>query len=267
VGVDEAKATARDAKDSTVVDRLARLGLAARGVVWLTIGLLALRIATGGGAQADRNGALRTIADKPFGKVLLVVLVVGFTGYAVWRLLEAATGHRDEDGAKRTGKRVASAARGLLYGGFAVSTVSFLLSGGGGDKTQPRTAQVMEHTGGRLLVGAVGVAVVVGGLVLAVRGVRTKFLDKLRGMPPLVRKVTVPVGAVGLAGRGLVIALVGGLLVDAAARFDPKKAKGLDGALKTLADQPFGKVLLGLAALGLLCFAAWSFLEARYRRI
>lgn len=267
----QAKSTARQAEGSKPVELLARLGLASRGLVYLVIGLLAGQVAFGQGGQADRNGALGTLRDQPFGKGLLVVLAVGFTGYAAWRLLEAAVGHRDAEGAKRAGKRLGSLGKGVLYGSFAVSTVRFVgsSSGGSGDKTKPLTARAMGMTGGQLLVGAVGVAVVAAGLWTAYRGLSRKFLDKL-DLPAgswLTRDLAGRLGLVGLLGRGLVLCLLGGFLVEAAVTFDPGKAKGLDAGLKTLAQQPFGTVLLLAAALGLLAFGLWSFVEARYRRV
>jgi hypothetical protein len=240
--------------------------------VWLVIGLLALRTALGHGARTDRQGALRALADEPFGEVLLVVLVIGFAGYAAWRALAAAVGHRDEqDQRKRAGKRVASGARALLYASFAVSTASFLLHGqqAKGDKTAPLTARVMQHTGGRTLVLLVGVAVVVTGLAMAVRAVKGKHDDQLDTgrMPHRLRDAASTVGAVGVGGRGLVVVLIGAFLVKAAVQFRPKEAKGLDASLQSLSQQPFGKVLLLLVVLALLAYAVWSFVEAAYRRL
>lgn len=265
------RAQAREAKDSPVVERLARLGLAARGVVWLVVGLLALSVLLGGGdRQTDRQGALRAIADKPFGEVLLVVLVVGFAGYALWRALSAAVGHTDEDGAKRTGKRLLSAGKAVLYASLAVSTLRFLLSGSGsGDQTTSRTAQVMQHSGGRWLVGLAGLVVIAVGVGMVVRAAMGKHLKKLESwrLPGGSQDAVRWVGTAGLSGRGLVLALVGGFLVQAAVRFDPGDAKGLDGALQSLAGQAYGRVLLAVAVLGLIAYGAWSFVEAGYRRL
>lgn len=261
---------ARKAEDSTVVDWLARLGMVSRGIVWLVIGLLALQVALGGHRQADKNGALRTIAEKPFGEVLLVVLVIGFFGYAAWRLLEGTVGHLDEPaGRKRWTKRGGSLFRGVIYVVLALSTVKFLVGGGGNDKTQSLTARVLGASGGQLLVLVIGLAVLAGGAAMVIRAFRQKFEDKLKvsQMSARLRSVTKVVGTAGLASRGFVFLLIGGFLVDAAVRFDPKKAKGLDASLKTLAQQPFGRVLLFAAAVGLLAFALWSFLEARYRKL
>ncbi len=265
----DTKKAARQAENSDVVSGLARFGLASRGLVWLVVGGLALQVALGGHAQADKNGALAAIKDKPFGSLLLVGLVVGFLGYAAWRLLEGAVGHREEDDPKRLLKRLASLARGLVYLGLAGSTAKFLLSGGGQDKTEPLTARVMAATGGQTLVFLVGAGFVVGGLVMAARAFTQEFEDRLKtgDMPGWLRTATRGIGTVGLASRGLVFSLIGAFLVRAAVTFDPNKAKGLDASLKALAGQPFGPVLLSVMAFGLLAFALWSFLEARYRDI
>jgi hypothetical protein len=266
----DAERVAKKARNSTAVDVLARLGLASRGVVWLVVGLLAAQVALGDSARADKNGALGAIKDKPFGEVLLVVLVIGFLGYAAWRLLEGAVGHHDaDDEKKRWAKRGASLFRGLVYLGLAVSTAKFLFSGGGNDKTKPLTARVMSATGGRTLVLLVGVGFVVGGVAMMVRAFRQKFEDllELGKMPSSLRSATSVIGTAGLASRGAVFALIGGFLIDAALRFQPDKAKGLDASLKTVAHQPFGRVVLFVAAVGLLAFAVWSWIEARYRKL
>lgn len=269
------KRAAQDAADSRPVEWAARLGLVARGVIWLTIGLIALQIALGGGGgeEADRHGALRAIAEKPLGHSTLVALVIGFVGYSVWRLLEAAVGHRDDDGATRSGKRALSLGRALLYSAFTYTTVKFLAGGGsnggssGSDHTKPLTARVMAHSGGRLVVGAVGSAIIILSLIVVVQALRGKFLDKLEGQATTVERLTATVGRTGLIVRGLVFALVGWFVLHSAIEYDPDKARGLDDSLRTLAAQPLGPALLTIAAIGLLAFALWSFLEAWQRRI
>ena len=276
---DDLKQAAQQAHGSAAVAWLARLGLASRGIVWLVIGLLAVSVAAGNQERTDRSGALRAIAEKPFGEALLVVLIVGFLGYAAWRGLSAAVGHRDQSEPKqRWRKRMVSASRAVLYTGFAVSTLTFLVQGGGGqggggqdgggqDNTEPLTARTMAHTGGRSVVFVVGVIVVLAGLATAVRGARRKQEDRLQGyrVPPTLRTPVIVVGVVGLVGRGLVIALIGGFLVKAAAQFQPDEAKGLDAALEAVAEQAYGRGLLFAAALALVAFALWSFAEAAFR--
>jgi hypothetical protein len=266
----EAKQAAKKAENSDTVEWLARLGLGARGVIWLTVGFLAAQVALGSQKRADKNGALEGIKTKPFGEVLLVVLVLGFLGYTAWQLLEGSVGHRDQDDdRKRWVKRLVSLFRGGVYVFLAGSTAKFVVSSAGNDKTKPLTARVMSHSGGRTLVFLIGAGLVIGGLVMAFHGLRQKFEDVVDTgkMPDGVQAVSRIVGTVGLVSRGLVFALVGWFLVDAAVRFDPSDAKGLDASLKTLAHQPYGRVALFVGALGLLAFAAWSFVEATYRKL
>lgn len=266
----EAKEAAREAEDSTTVAWLARLGLVSRGLIWFVIGALAASVAFGANDRVDKNGALHAIAAKPLGELLLVVLAIGFLGYAAWRLLEGAVGHRDQEaGPKRWTKRGSSLFRGGIYLFLAGSTAKFVVTGGGDDKTQPLTARVMGHTGGRPLVFLVGAGIVLGGLAMVVRAFRQKFEDNLNmgAMPGRLRSATSVVGTGGLASRGLVFVLIGAFLVKAAVEFDPSNAKGLDASLKTLASQPFGRLVLFAGAVGLLAFALWSWIEARYRTI
>lgn len=263
------EAVAREAHESTVVDRLARAGLVSRGVVYLVVGLLALSVVLGGDERTDKAGALRAIADRPLGEPLLVVMVVGFLGYAAWRLLSAAVGHREDDEPKRSGKRLLSLGRGLFYAGVAVTTVRFLLQGqrSSGDRTASLTGQVLATTGGQTAVLVLGLVVVGTGLGIAVRAARQKQEKRLEShrIPPVLRTPITVVGVVGLVGRGLVMALVGAFLVKAAWVFEADEARGLDAALKELAEQPFGRGLLSLAVVGLIGYALWSFVEAAYR--
>lgn len=268
VTASKAKRQARKAERSDPVEAMARFGLVCRGVIWFVVGILALDVAFGGRPKADRQGAFAVIKHQPLGVVLLVVLGLGFLGYAGWRALEGAVGHRDTDeGPKRWGKRIASLARAGIYGSFAWSCAHFAFGNGGNDKTQPLTQRTMAHSGGVVLVGGVGIGVIVGGLVIAVRGVRQKFDDKLKQVPKRWRTVVHVLGTTGLVARGLVIATVGGFLLQAALTYDPKKAKGLDAALKTFAGHFYGKGVVGLLGLGLLCFGLWSFAEARWRKV
>jgi hypothetical protein len=268
--VGETKQAAKKAERSEPVEWLARLGLFSRGVIWLLVGALAAQVALGSAKQADKNGALAAIKDKPFGKLLLVVLAVGFLGYAAWRLLEGAVGHRQErEDRKRWVKRGASLSRGVVYLFLCGSTAKFAFSGGGNDKTQPLTARVMSHTGGRTLVLLIGAGLVIGGLAMVGWALRQHFEDIVDEgrMPEPIRAASRVVGTAGLVSRGLVFALVGWFLVDAAVRFQPDEAKGLDASLKTLAHQPYGRIGLFVGALGLLAFALWSFVEATYRKM
>ncbi len=260
-----AEKTARDVHQSTAVDALARVGLASRGLVWLVVALIALSIVGGGGGEADQQGALRAIAAKPLGEVLLVVLVVGFCGYAFWQGLNAAVGGADAL------KRVGAAGKSLVYLGLAASVVRFLAAGqtsSGGDPADSLTGRLMRQPGGRTMVGLVGLVVVGIGVALAVRAVKGKHAKKIdQGDVPAGKgRLVVRIGIAGYVGRGLTFCLIGVFLVVAAVQADPDEAKGLDAALHDLAGRPYGQVLLVIAAMGLLAYALWSFLEAAFHR-
>jgi len=262
--------TARSAQGSRGVELLARLGLASRALVWLVISLLAASLVVGrADEQTDQNGALRAIADQPLGGAVLVVVAVGFAGYALWQLLDAAVGHRDHDGISRTARRIVSLGTGVVYLFLAASTLLFVQGGGSGDQTTSRTAELMSRPGGRTAVAVLGAGLVVGGLVIAVRGGLAKHSERLENyrVPDRLRRPAVVVGAVGLVGRGGVAVLIGVFLVRAAVQFDPQEAKGLDAALQSVAGQPFGRVMLAAAVVGMLAYSAWSYIEAAYREI
>lgn len=265
--MDDAEQAVRNVHGSRAVELLARLGLASRGLVFLALAVLAFSLVRGKAAEADQNGALAALEDTPLGGVLLVVLALGFVGYAAWLLLSAAVGHRGEE--HRTAQRLKSGFKGLVYLALCASTVSFLLRGSQKDETASRTADLMAKTGGRSLVGLIGLVVFGIGVYLAVKGVRRKHAECLEQyrVPAALRRPAVVVGAVGYVGRGVTLGLIGAFLVNAAIRFDPSKAKGLDAALQTVAEQPYGRILLGLTAIGVLAYALWSFIEAAFRKI
>jgi hypothetical protein len=265
-----ASGTARRASDSPAARALARAGLTARGVLYILIGWVAILLAVGQTSQqADQQGALQLLAGQPYGLVSLWLLGIGFAGYALWRLSEAAFGVTGEGNG--AGPRLKSLARALIYAGFAYLTFK-VISGAQGSQTgrqQDLTATVMHHTGGRWLVGIVGLVIVIVGLVLVLEGLRRKFMKYLQTpqMSPRTRRVVEWLGVIGTAARGLVFALTGVLVIEAAVTYAPAKAGGIDKALLTLRNQPFGEFLLILAAVGLVIFGVYGLCEARWRRV
>jgi len=259
-------------------ERLTRLGLAARGVLYIVLGILALRIAFGArGEQANQNGALQEVAEQPFGRVLIWVVAVGLVAYALWRLATAALGTRADPSAQKASARVKALLEGLGYGTVAFAAVRIAASGGGsggsggsgGQSAQGFTAKVLAWPAGPLLVGLVGALIAGAGLYLVVEGWRADFTKELAlgRVGPTTRKIAIQLGRVGRIARGAAFALIGGLVLAAAITYDPAKAKGLDGALKTLAAQPYGTWLLVLVALGLVAYGLYGLLESRLRRV
>ena len=266
-----ASTTARRASDSPAARALARAGLAARGVLYILIGWVAILVAFGqtSSNQANQAGALHLLAKQPFGLVLLWLLGIGFAGYALWRLSEAAFGVTGEGNG--AGPRLKSLVRGVVYAFFAYLTFQIIAgtAGNSAKKQQDLTARVMHHTGGQVLIGIVGVVIVIVGVALVIEGLRRKFLKHLQTsqMSPQTRRVVERLGTIGTAARGVVFALAGVLVIDAAITYKPAKAGGIDKALLTLRDQPFGQVLLILAALGLIIFGIYGLCEARWRKV
>jgi hypothetical protein len=267
----EASGAARRASDSPAARALARAGLVARGVIYILIGWVAILVALGQTSRhADQQGALQLLAGKPYGLVLLWLLGIGFAGYALWRLSEAAFGVTGEGNG--AGPRLKSLARALIYAGFAYLTFEIISGAGGASQTkkqQDLTASVMHHTGGRWLVAIAGLIIVIAGLVLVVEGIRRKFLRylQLSQLSSRTRRLVEWLGVIGTAARGVVFALVGVLVIEAAITYQPAKAGGIDKALLTLRNQPFGEFLLILAALGLIVFGVYGLCEARWRRV
>ncbi len=261
----------RRASDSRPLEMLARFGLAARAVIYLIIGWLGIEMALGHRAnEADQRGAFAEIAHHPFGLVLLSLLGVGFAGYAVWRLSEAITDDAPDRGDAHP--RAKSLIRGVVYAGLAVSTFLFVAGSsrqGQAQQQKTLTGRVMHHDLGRWLVGLVGLVVIVVGIAMVADGIRRKFLRELdlRGRSASTRRTIEVLGVVGNVARGIVIALTGALVLDAAIAYDPNKSGGLDGALRTLANRPYGPYLLGFSALGLIGFGAYGLAAARWEKI
>lgn len=252
------RASAVRAGNHPVIENGARLGYAASGVLHLLLGWLALQLALGHAATADQNGALTALAGTGIGKVLLWVLLAGFILLGVWQVAEAIG---------RYGKqRIKPAAKAVVYLALAWTTFSVLRGSGasGNQQSSGTAARLMTYPAGRLLVGAIGVLVVVVGVHHVVKGWKEKFLTDLRVHP---NGGVVLAGRIGYVAKGIALALVGGLFVSAALTADPTKAKGLDGALRSLLALPLGRVLLVLVAVGLAAYGIYSFARARYARV
>ena len=266
-----ASSTARRASDSPAARALARAGLAARGVLYILIGWVAILVAFGqtSGNQANQQGALQLLAKQSYGLVSLWLLGIGFAGYALWRFSEAAFGVTGEGNG--AGPRLKSLVRGVVYAFFAYLTFQIIAGTASNQskKQQDLTAKVMHHTGGQLLVGIVGAVIVIIGVALVLEGWRRKFLKHLQTsqMSPQTRRIVERLGMIGTMARGVVFALAGILVIDAAITYKPAKAGGIDTALLSLRNQPFGQVLLILAALGLIIFGIYGLCEARWRKV
>ncbi|ASW54585.1 DUF1206 domain-containing protein [Plantactinospora sp. KBS50] len=265
-------ATAARATNNKPLELLARAGFIGYGIVHLLFAWLALQIAFGGtGQEGDQTGAMQTLAGQPFGKFLLVLIGVGMAAMALWQALEAAVGHRTERGRSRVLERLSSAGRTLVYAWFTWTAFKIVADaqGSGADKQESFSAQLMSHTGGRWLVGLVGLGVLALGVGMVGYGWKRKFQEKLRTerMSARTRTLARRLGAAGYGAKGTVLAVAGALVVTAAVTYDPERARGLDAALRTMADHSWGPYLLALMALGIVAFAAFCVIQARYRKV
>ena len=255
------------------MERLARLGYATEGAMYTLIGLLAARVAFGSGEHATgQRGALEIIAGSPLGGVLVSLIALGFLGYALWRGVQTIA-DPDEEGTKlkALGKRVGYGVSALVYAGLAFSAAGLILgSASQGNRTPDDwTALLLSWPLGRVLVVCVGIAAVGMGLRELYQAYKARFLKylKLDEMGERVRKWSERWGRLGIASRGIVFGVVGTFLIRAALEYDPQEARGLGGALQTLAQQPLGPWLLGAVALGLIAYGLFMLSVARYRHI
>jgi hypothetical protein len=257
---------------------VARGGLVAKGLSYAVVGAIAIQVAVGErGRATSREGALATIAEGGLGKVLLALLAVGFAAYALWRFVSAYAEREDDDDAsdkaKNWGKRAGYVGRGLIYAALTYSAVK-IVAGSGPGQSQSReakttTAGVFDWPGGRWLIGLIGLAIIGAGVWNAFRGVTKKFEEKWRTgeMSRTERRWGGRVGMAGHLARGVVFTLIGIFLTRAALEYDAREAIGLDGALQKLAQASYGPVLLGVTAVGLICYGLYCLVDARYRDV
>ena len=248
---------------------MGRVGLVARGVLYVLLGYLALRIAFGNPTStANRAGALHTLARQPYGSLLLVALAVGFGAYALWQLTLVGVGGSSRGQAVGAARRILALASGVLYGFFCVTTVALVVGSskgtGGSSSAAGWTGKVMAHSHGRLAVGVAGAVVVVVGLVMVGRALSGHRDVALKAMSRSTRRVVEGLAKAGQTSRAIIIVGVGVFVVRAAQSFDPAKAKGLDGVLQSFAHTAVGPWLLVLVAVGVVAYGLYSFAAARY---
>ncbi|MDB9524725.1 DUF1206 domain-containing protein [Oscillatoria sp. CS-180] len=259
------------------IERLARFGYAAKGVVYSIVGVLAFQAAFNWGGKVEGSkGAFQTIANQPFGKTLLFLVAVGLLGYVVWRFVQAARDpEHNDDGFGAIARRLSYAVSGLIYGSLAFAAFRIVFSGGGsssssgGSSTSQQTASLLSQPFGQWLVGLVGVASAGYGFYCIYRGIKTKFRKKLKlsEMSSAEENWATRIGRFGLISKGIVSLIIGYFFVQAARTANPDQAKTTEGALEALQQQPFGAFLMGIVALGLLAYGIHMIVQARYRRI
>ncbi len=263
----EAESAGRQVQNSKSFQLLVMVGLMAYGLVHLLVAWIAVQIAwTGSRKEASQRGALSELAGSGFGDVLLWITAVGLFALALWQLFTAIWGHQEvDDDKKKVVKRLGSAGKAVIYLALGVSAVSTVISGGKSSSSSEKsmTAKVLSVPFGKVLVIAVGLAIVVMGGRLVYRGAKKKFVKDLTGG---VTEAVTRLGQVGYIAKGIAFAIVGVLFCTAAINYDPNKAGGLDSALRTLRSQPYGSVLLTLMALGIAAFGVFCFVWSRHAK-
>jgi hypothetical protein len=263
---EQAQELGREAQHSDWLDRGVRFGMITYGVVHLIVAWLAIQLALGDhGKTASQKGAMQTLAKQPFGTVLLWLVAIGMFLLVVWRVIEMFVGHQEYDGGKKWRKRAVSAFKAVVYGYLAVIAFRFAVDAGSGQSTN-YTSKLMDQTYGRWIVGAIGVAIAVYGVSYARRGWTEKFMENLdvRGSIGEAGTAYRIVGKLGYIAKGIAFCIVGGLFVAAAVTHEAKKSGGLDDALHTVLQQPFGPFLLILIAAGIACYGLFCFARARH---
>lgn len=265
-----AKSVVKQVSDSRPLELLARAGLTAYGIIHLLVGWLALLMAWGGSMaeSTDLSGALRTLAEQPFGKIMLWLVAVSLGALALWQVSESIWGYRKRDDAKR--KQVASGTKAVVYAALGVSAARFALGSGSSSSVQQQeaTSGLLTLPAGRVIVVAAGMLIVGVGVAHVTKGVRKSFLKEIvtSSMSPNARQGVTRLAQIGYIAKGVAIGGVGGLLTYGTVTFDPQM-QGLDGALQTLLAQPSGKFLLTVVALGFVAFGLFAMLQSRYRRM
>jgi hypothetical protein len=254
------------------IERLARLGYAAKALLYGTIGLLAARAAFGQrGRVTDTQGALRTVDQLSFGGAFVILIATGFFGYAAWRLVEALLDpERRGTDLKALVVRAGLAIRGLIYGALGVTALRLATGHGGGrsgNQAKEWTTRGLELPGGELLVAAAGLAIAGYGLYQLYRAWAAKLGRQLQlgQVSEPLRRWIVGVSRFGIAARGVVFCLIGFFLARSGLRHDPTEAGGLRESLHTLAQ--VGRWPFAAVAIGLIAYGVYELLNARYRHI
>jgi hypothetical protein len=262
------------AADSPLLEAMTRLGYGVRGLIYMIVGLLAVQVALGkGGALASPQGAIAAIGKQPSGLILLWVVLVGIISYSVWGIIRAFLDplHKGND-TKGLLIRFGFFASALGYAFLAFSTYGYITGSSqsaDGSQTQKFISLIMAMPFGRWAIGILGLIVVAVGLYQIYLGFTAGFDKQFQtyALTSKEIKLTTDVGRFGTSARGVVFAVVGGLIGLAAYQANPKQPVGIDAALATLLHQPYGIWLLGVIAAGLMAFGFYSMLSAAWFRL
>jgi hypothetical protein len=274
-------ATARTSGDaikraavSPKLEILERLGYAVRGALYAVMGLLALRIVLGmaGGQATDLTGSLVFLVSNPFGKLVLIVAVIGLAAYSLWGFIRAIYDplHRGSD---KSGylARLGFVSSALSYAAIVIFGLKLLTGSGvaAGDSTKQTVAAVLTHPAGGPLTILLGLIVIGVALGQFLESYKATFQNDLKGaeMSPATRTTVVRLGRFGMFSRGVIFLVIGWFVVQAGIHHDPAQAQGFGGAFVFLLAGPFGRIVLGIVALGFVALGLHSFACARWIRL
>ena len=252
---------------NTALGWLMRAGYAARAMVYLVVGLLALFAAVNGGEAEGTTGALAYIFERPLGAFLLAFIAAGLFAYTLWRLVDGIMDLEDEgDDAEGYANRAGQIMSGLTHAVLGVSALTMLWKGHSSDKGNSAanwSAILMQHPVGRAVVIIAGLTTLGVGIYLFLKAWKASYRKDIRCTP--VTERLAPLLRYGLAAHGFVLLVVGGLILYSGLTAQAEHAVGLGEALERLETQPFGRTLLGLTGIGLMGFALYCFVLSRYR--
>ncbi|WP_430646137.1 DUF1206 domain-containing protein [Agromyces sp. GXS1127] len=265
---DTGRAAADAAQNSKAFRAAARIGYVVLGIVHIVIGGIAIGVAQGAGGEADQGGAMQQLASLPFGVLLLWVIAIGLFALAIWQVTEAFL-ERDPDTKKKWGHRVKYVGTAIAYISIGITALVYALGGrsNSDQSSQSLSAQILAAPGGVFLLVLVGLVILGVGIAFVYRGATQRFAKHLALPGDPVRKGVLTLGTVGYVAKGIAVGVVGVLWIVASLTHDPEKAGGLDAALKSLADLPFGTVLLWLVGAGLIVYGVYCFARAKYARL
>ena len=256
------------------VTPIVRLGYAAKGIIYLLIGLLAVRLAFGfqGGRVTDASGALRVLMNQPFGLFLITAIGIGILAYATWQITEGLLDTRGKGGGARGWTdRALTIIKGVVYGAVGWEAMRMVLGMRGTSQDADDYARDVMQVPviGRWFFALIGIGVSIYGVVQVWKAFRNQFDDDLDAerMRSETGAWVLTMGRIGTAARGVILTVMGMLLARAGFDRSPSKAGGLDESLWTLMSQPYGTWLLAAAAAGLVCFGIFQLLHWRYARI